>query len=189
MAVQGQRFGAICADPPWTFLDLNGESAIDHYGCMDIESIAALPIQALAADDCVLFLWVTNPTLASAFRVIEAWGFQYKTVAFTWVKQIKSDVGKISAPPLWFMGNGYWTRANPELCLLATRGKPKRKAKDVRQLVIAPVGKHSRKPDEVSARIERLVDGPYLELFGRRSMEGWTVWGNQVEHNLWGVVA
>lgn len=185
MAVQGQRFGAIYADPPWLFTDFNGENAIDHYGCMSPEAIMALPVAPLAADDCVLFLWATYPKLPVAFRVIEAWGFQYKTVAFTWAKQVKGDVGKIAAPPRWFMGNGYWTRSNAEICLLATRGKPKRKAKDVRQLVVSPVGKHSRKPDEVSARIERLVDGPYLELFGRRPMTGWTVWGNQVEANLW----
>jgi N6-adenosine-specific RNA methylase IME4 len=78
------------------------------------------------------------------------------------------------------MGQGYWTRANPEDCWLATRGHPKRLHADVRQFITAPVAEHSRKPDEIYERIERLVDGPYLELYARRDRPGWMTWGNEL---------
>ena len=106
-----------------------------------------------------------------AFELIEAWGFEYKTVAFYWVKL--NSAAKHDAD--YFTGLGYWTRANPEQCLLATRGKPPRKAKDVRRLVVEKRREHSRKPDCVRERIERLVAGPYLELFARETKKGGTV--------------
>ena len=175
--VAGQRFNVIYADPPWPFevYSARGKqrSAERHYDTMSLEQIKALPIADLAADDCALFLWVVNPQLHGALDVIRSWGFQYKTVAFTWVKQNRGGDGL-------FMGLGYWTRANAESCLLATRGSPSRLAKDVRQIVMAPVAEHSRKPDEVRTRIERLVPGPYLELFARRPIAGWTTWGNEI---------
>jgi MT-A70 len=104
-----------------------------------------------------------------------AWGFDYKTVAFYWVKL--NSAAKHDAD--FFTGLGYWTRANPEQCLLATRGKPTRRAKDVRRLIVEKRREHSRKPDSVRERIERLVSGPYLELFGRETKPGWECWGNQ----------
>ena len=110
--------------------------------------------------------------------MIEAWGFTYKTCGFCW--------NKGNTLPLFpddfkdKMGLGYWTRANSEVCLLATRGKPKRLNADVRQIIQAPLREHSRKPDEVYSKIERLVDGPYLELFARQQWPGWDVWGNEV---------
>ena len=176
--VAGQRFNVIYyADPPWPFEVYSAKgkqrSAERHYDTMSLDKIKALPIADLAADDCALFLWVVNPQLHGALDVIRSWGFQYKTVAFTWVKQNRGGDGL-------FMGLGYWTRANAESCLLATRGSPSRLAKDVRQIVMAPVAEHSRKPDEVRTRIERLVPGPYLELFARRPIAGWTSWGNEI---------
>ena len=136
------------------------------------EEIEALPIADLAADDCALFLWAVMPQIPEALRVIEAWGFEYKTCAFVWVKQTKDG-------ERFATGMGYWTRANAEICLLATRGSPTRLNADVHQVVATPRGAHSAKPDEVAARIERLVGGPYLELFARQPREGWKVWGNQ----------
>jgi N6-adenosine-specific RNA methylase IME4 len=129
-----------------------------------------------AADDCVLFLWATDPLLPRALELIEAWGFEYKTVAFYWVKLNRAS--KHDAD--YFTGLGYWTRSNPEQCLLATRGKPTRLAKDVRRLVVARRREHSRKPDGVRERIERLVAGPYLELFARETKPGWDSWGDQI---------
>jgi N6-adenosine-specific RNA methylase IME4 len=120
-----------------------------------------------------LFLWATDPLLPRALDVIEAWGFVYKTVAFTWVKTNRTGRG-------FFTGLGYWTRANPEICLLATRGNPRRVGRDVPRLLIAPRREHSRKPDEVYGRIERLVPGPYLELFARARRPNWTAWGAEV---------
>jgi N6-adenosine-specific RNA methylase IME4 len=107
--------------------------------------------------------------LPRAFDLIRAWGFDYKTVAFYWVKL--NSAAKHDAD--FFTGLGYWTRANPEQCLLATGGKPMRRAKDVRRLVVEKRREHSRKPDRVLERIERLVSGPYLELFGRETKPGW----------------
>jgi N6-adenosine-specific RNA methylase IME4 len=171
-----KTYGAIYADPPWSFQNWSakgtGRNAISHYDCLSFEALAALPIAALAADDCALFLWAVDPLLDKAFELIRAWGFEYKTVAFYWVKQNKKTEG-------FFTGLGYWTRANPEQCLLATRGKPKRRGKDVRKLIIKPRREHSRKPDEVRERIERLVAGPYLELFARQTKRDWDCLGDQ----------
>lgn len=148
---------------------------------MSIDEIAALPIAELAAVDCVLFMWATWPVLPDALRLIEAWGFAYKTCGFDWMKadDRQRDMFSDSVPVQ--VGMGYWTRANSEPCLLATRGKPKRQNADVRMGIIEPRREHSRKPDCVPSRIERLVEGPYLELFARTQRPGWTVWGNQTD--------
>jgi N6-adenosine-specific RNA methylase IME4 len=181
--VQG-RYAVIYADPPWRFVTYSprGEarSAASHYECMTFVDLCRLPIREHAAADCSLLLWATDPMLKNALALIEAWGFTYKTVAFTWAKLNSSVINPPYSSKDFFTGMGYWTRANPELCLLATIGKPRRLSKAVRQLIISPRREHSRKPDEAYGRIEDLVSGPYLELFARRSRRGWTSWGNQV---------
>lgn len=142
---------------------------------MQTADICALPVGQLAAPDCSLFLWATFPQLPDAFEVIRAWGFTYKTVAFVWIKH-----NKISPTLYWGMGN--WTRSNAEICLFATRGRPKRLDRAVHQVIISPVREHSRKPDEARARIIRLLgDLPRVELFARQVTPGWDVWGNEVE--------
>jgi N6-adenosine-specific RNA methylase IME4 len=175
-----RKYGVLYADPPWSFRNWSakgtGRNAVSHYDCLDFPALAKLPIADLAADDCTLFLWATDPLLPRAFELLQAWGFEYKTVAFYWVKL--NAVAKHDAD--YFTGLGYWTRANPEQCLLATRGKPQRRAKDVRRLVVEKRREHSRKPDCVRERIERLVAGPYLELFARETKRGWDYWGDQV---------
>src|SRR5258708_8852731 len=122
------KYGAILADPPWKFSTYSikgkGRSAEAWYDCMTLREIRAMPIAEYVAKDCVLLLWVTDPFLHHAFDLIEAWGFTYKTVGFYWIKQ----------PFSWF-GTGYWTRANPEQCLLATHGHPKRLNADVKKLI------------------------------------------------------
>jgi N6-adenosine-specific RNA methylase IME4 len=148
---------------------------VSHYDCLDFSVLAALPVADLAANNCALFLWVPDPMLPRAIELIKAWAFEYKTVAFHWVKL--NSKAKHQAD--YFTGMGYWTRANPELCLLATRGKPARLAKDVRRLVVDRRREHSRKPDCVRQQIERLVAGPYLELFARESKPGWECWGDE----------
>ena len=169
-----KHYGAILADPPWDFKTYSakgrGRSADKHYMLTSFEALCEMSLHP--AKDCVLFLWVTDPLLLQGPRLIEEWGFTYKTVGFTWVKTGKE-------PSTFPIGCGYWTRANPETCLLATRGHPKRKSKSVRQLIVAPRREHSRKPDEVYERIEALVDGPYLELFSRTTRAGWDAWGNE----------
>ena len=145
---------------------------------MSINDIKKLPIQAIAADNCILFLWVTMPKLNEVFEVIKAWGFEYKTVAFTWVKRNKKSDG-------WFWGMGRWTRSNAELCLLATKGNPKRISASVHSILDDPIMKHSKKPEEAKNRIVKLVgDLPCIELFARQKSEGWDVWGNEVENDI-----
>jgi N6-adenosine-specific RNA methylase IME4 len=180
------HYRAILADPPWGFQCWDGKDkrvasrgSVTPYSTMGMSDIAALPVSELAADDCALFMWVVWPTLPEAIDVLRAWGFEYKTCAFSWLKAdpyrlfaLEEDV---------YMGLGYWTRANSEVCLLGTRGKPKRRDAGVRQGIVAPRREHSRKPDCVHARIERLVSGPYLELFARQRRPGWDCWGNETD--------
>lgn len=172
------RYGAIAADPPWSFATYSakgkGRSAEAHYDCMSLDAIKALPVSDWADDDCALFLWGINSMLPQALAVIDAWGFTYKTTAFTWAKRTSRDNG-------WHFGLGYWTRQNTESCLLATRGHPKRLSRAVPELIISPRRLHSQKPDEVYERIELLCPGPYLELFARSQRPGWTAWGTEVE--------
>lgn len=184
------HYRAILADPPWQFDSLWGgrpkkteagypSRAVDaHYDTLSIDEIASLPVAELAAPDCVLFMWTCWPVLQKSFRVLEGWGFAYKTCGFSWMKADPYRLFADDKTP--FAGLGYWTRANTEPCLLATRGRPKRLNADVRQGIIEPRREHSRKPDCVYGRIERLVDGPYLELFARNTRPGWDSWGNQV---------
>lgn len=175
-------FRVIYADPPWSFKvrSPKGESRSPKYPTMTVPEIAALPVRELAAKDSVLLMWVTDPFLAQAFDVIRAWGFTYKTVGFYWIKQNRTKAG-------YHRGTGYWTRANPEQCLLATRGRIGREidATDVDKLIFAPRREHSRKPDEAYDRISRLLgkpgpDNPCAELFARTAWPGWQAWGNDV---------
>jgi site-specific DNA-methyltransferase (adenine-specific) len=141
---------------------------------MSVEEICKLPVNNIADNDSVLFLWATYPNLPEAFKVIDAWGFEYKTVAFTWVKIYKD--GKP------FVGLGHWTRANAEICLLATKGSIKRANKNVSQIIISVPEEHSKKPDEARDRIVMLMgDLSRIELFARQQPEGWDVWGNEVK--------
>src|SRR5262245_22819431 len=172
------HFGAVLADPPWKYVTYSergqGRSASRHYEVMMFEEIATLPVRDLAAPDAWLFLWVPSPHLPFGFQLIERWGFRYSGKAFAWAKQNPSGVG-------WHMGTGFTTRKNSEDCLLGRRGRPPIKAQDVRELIVAPRRKHSQKPDEQYARIERLVDGPYVELFARQRRSGWHYWGNETD--------
>jgi N6-adenosine-specific RNA methylase IME4 len=171
----------VYADPPWSFATYShkgkGRSAEAYYNCMSLADIEALPVGDWTAADSVLLLWATDPMLPQALEVIRAWGFTYKTVGFYWVKASE----RFDRKPSYFTGMGYWTRANPEQCLLATRGHPVRWNRDVRKLIISPRREHSRKPDEIYERIERLCPGPYLELFARNTRGGWSSWGDQVD--------
>ena len=177
LAAAGKQFSVIYADPPWTFKTYSDKgkqrSAERHYDTKGLDAIKALPVEQLAAKDCALFLWSIDPEMPEALEVIKAWGFTYQSVGFIWVKQNKSGEGL-------FTGMGYSTRKNAEVCLHATRGSPQRLAMDVPQVIMAPVGEHSEKPEEARRRIERLLAGPYLELYGRKPVDGWTVWGNQI---------
>ena len=180
---QSNYYRVIYADPPWTFATYSrkgkGRSAEAYYNCMLLAEIKALPVADWAADDCVLLLWATDPLLPMAFEVIGSWGFTYKTVGFYWAKLNKSAPNSVYSDRSFFTGLGFWTRANPELCLLATRGHPRRRRADVKKLIVSPRREHSRKPDEAYRRIEGLCAGPYLEMFARSAQPGWDAWSEK----------
>jgi N6-adenosine-specific RNA methylase IME4 len=190
LAATAYRASVIYCDAPSEYETYSGKgkqrSAEKYY---DTESSAELKakaplIQKLAAKDCVLLYWTSGPHNAAALDVIAAWGFEYKTGAFVWIKT-KSSAGTVELEELrpadLHLGAGLsGSRANAEIVLLATRGRPKRLTADIHQVVIAPVGGHSAKPEEVRHRIERLFPGPYLELYGRKPALGWIVWGNEI---------
>lgn len=174
-----KKYSIIYADPPWAYKVWSdkgkGRSAESHYPTMQKEDIQKLPIPKISAKDSVLFLWVTAPCIEEGFELIKHWGFTYKTIAFTWIKQNKRTDGI-------FKGMGYYTRANAELCLLATRGKVlERKSKSVSSVIVSHLEEHSKKPDETRDRITDLFgDIPRIELFARQHAEGWDCWGNEV---------
>ena len=177
-----KKYNIIYADPPWQYKTYSKKgqtkatgSMLPHYNTMTIEEIKKLPIDEISDNECILFMWVTFPTIEQAFEVIKSWGFTYKTCAFCWVKQNPKNDGIYS-------GIGHWTNANAELCLLATKKNfPKRQAKNIKQIVLSHREKHSKKPDEVRDRIVNLVgDLPRIELFARQYADGWDCWGNEV---------
>lgn len=181
-------YQVIYCDPPWFYNQrISHENrktkfasgASGHYPVMTTDDICALKVGEIAAKSSMLFMWATSPLLPDAFRVIKAWGFQYCTVAFTWVKlnELERSI---------FFGVGYYTKSNAEVCLLARKGKAIKPAIDtVSQVIVAPKMEHSRKPDEIRRRIEQMYPShSKVELFARRQMPGWDVWGNEVESNL-----
>ena len=141
---------------------------------MSLQDIKNLPLDNITEDNSVLFMWATYPQLKEALEVIDAWGFKYKTVAFTWVKRNKKSDS-------WFWGLGHWTRANAEICLLATKGNIKRINAGVHQVIDTKIQSHSQKPEEARIRIVELMgDFPRIELFARNKYKGWDIWGDEV---------
>ena len=178
----GVMYDVILADPPWTFSVWNADKSDRHvshkYPIMETNKIATLPICDLVNDDAILFLWATWPNLKDALLVLDLWGFEYKTIGWTWVKAKRSGFG-------FHFGMGYYTRANTEPCLLAVRGTMPVARHDIQALIYSPVREHSRKPDEQYAKIEKLYPNKrYLELFARHKREGWDAWGNEVESDV-----
>jgi len=171
-----KKYQIIYADPPWQFKNYNDSKATKFVGniypVLTTNDICKLPISKIADDNCALLIWATFPKLLDCFKVIESWGFQYKTNAFTWIKKNKSGKGL-------FMGMGYYTRSNAEICLLAIKGNPlKRISHSIHSVVVTPREEHSKKPDEVRRRIINLFgDISRIELFARQKTEGWDVWG------------
>lgn len=177
-----KKYEIIYADPPWKYKVYSkkgeGRSAESHYSTMSTEDIGKLPIEKITTKNCILFMWMTFPTLKEGLQVIDKWGFEYKTVAFVWIKQNKKT-------PSLFWGMGFWTRANAEICILATKGKPKRISAKVHQVIMSPIEEHSKKPNEARKRIVELVgDLPRIELFARQKFEGWDCWGDEIESDI-----
>jgi N6-adenosine-specific RNA methylase IME4 len=187
-----KKYKIIYADPAWSYDDksLNRGGAERHYRTMSIEDIKALPINDIADEDSILFMWATFPKLQEGLDTIKAWGFEFKTLAFVWIKTNKrTNNEQLSFLPSdsfdSFWGMGRWTRSNAEICLLAVKGKPQRLNADVHSVIYAPIDKHSKKPKETRERIIRLIgDLPRVELFARQKSEGWDIWGNELENSL-----
>ena len=176
MVFPDKKYDVIYADPPWNYNDngCNG-AAQTHYSTMSLKDICQLPVQDISANDCVLFIWATYPMLESAFDVIKAWGFRYKTIGFQWIKTTRG-LGK------YFFGTGHWTSANTEPCLISIKGNPKPIKHNISQIIESPVTEHSQKPLEVKDKIKELMgkDKHYIESFARTQTQGWDSWGNEV---------
>ena len=175
----GKKYKIIYADPPWQYRVYSkkgqGRSAENHYHTMNIKDIMALPVDKIAEKYCILFLWITFPCLKEGIEVMERWGFKYKTCGFNWVKRNKKK-------NTYFMGLGFWTRSNSEVCLIGTKGQPKRVSKSVSQICDARILEHSRKPAEIRERIVELCgELPRIELFARDKVKGWDSLGDEID--------
>ena len=188
-----KKYNIIYADPAWKFgsrlangnkkngiVNLKQVKIGDNYNVMNNKEICELPIKEMTEDDAVLFLWTTDAHIEEAMNVINAWGYKYKTIGFTWLKKEKSGTQSCYV--------GFWTTKCGEICLLATKGKISKylKKRNVRQLVEATRGRHSEKPNEVRKRIVEMFgnDLPKVELFARENFNGWDSWGNDVEDSI-----
>lgn len=168
-----EGFGCIVCDPPWAFAARSpkgyARSAQRHYACTSLDWIEALPVRDLAAPDCLLWLWATNPMLPQALHVLGSWGFRYVTAGH-WAKRGRS--GKLA------FGTGFVLRCAGEPFLIGARGAPKVGSRSVRSVIEAPRREHSRKPDEAYAAAEALTPGvARLDMFSREARPGWTTWG------------
>lgn len=172
------RYGLILVDPPWA-MKTWGESdsekmASAKYAVMSRDDIMALPVGKLASRDCVLVMWCVQAMMPEGYETVRAWGFEPKTLG-TWAKQSRTGAK-------WHMGTGYVLRSAAEFYIFATRGSPKSAVKNVRNLIVAPVREHSRKPDKMHIDLERMYPNvPKVELFARQRRPGWDCWGNQVD--------
>lgn len=168
-----KKYQIILADPPWSISTTaqipSGRPNSRPYRAMRMIDIFDLPVKDMADTNCVLFLWATSPLIPEALYTIKSWGFEFKNVAFTWIKKNKKSNSL-------FWGMGWWTRSNPEFCLLGTKGNPKRDKANVHSVIEAPIEKHSKKPDIIRHKIIELCGNlPRIELFARDNIVGWDV--------------
>lgn len=179
-----KKYNIIYADPPWKYNNRNNEGTRfglgvhGHYDTLSLGQLKALPVNSIAADNCMLFLWVTFPRLQEGLDVIKAWGFSYKTLGFSWIKTNKKN----DRP---FFGIGFYTKSNCEVCLIAVKGKPIKVSNSVSSVIISPLQEHSKKPEIVRNKIVELCgDIPCIELFARNKPQDWDVWGAEVESDI-----
>lgn len=168
--IKSKRYRTILADPPWDVAEQRGGyGANKHYTLMPLERIKAMPVADLTEDNAHCWLWVTNSTLRHGYDVLEAWGFTPRSV-FTWVK------------PRFNLG--VYLRNASEHMIFATRGKAPVKFRGQATWGFYPQQEHSHKPEEVYDLIERVSDGPFLELFARRKRHGWDSWGDEIDSDV-----
>lgn len=161
----GNQFGCIYADPPWQYNRSPRGVASRHYATMSMDELLALPVKKLSSDQAHLHLWTTHSFMREGFQLMEAWGFQYKSM-FVWVKHQ--------------LGTGYYWRGAAEYLMLGVKGSCPFREHRHRNWMLADRTKHSAKPFHVRSLLERVSPGPYLELFGREAIQGWTIFGDQV---------
>jgi len=172
-----KKYEIIYADPPWDYKGQKQHSkvaatggAASHYNTTTTANLKDIPVADVAADNSLMFMWSSSPHLDQAIELMTAWGFQYKTIAFCWDKQI-------TVP-------GYYTLSQVEVCLVGKKGKipTPRGARNVRQFLSEKRTAHSKKPDEIRSRIEAMFPTQNkVELFARQASPGWDVWGNEVQ--------
>lgn len=195
-----KKYSIIYADPAWSYNDRvytgrkDGKNFYSleeyHYPTMSVKEICELPIKEMTDDNCILFMWATFPNLKEALQVIEAWGFEYKTLGFSWIKtNQRQNLNQSTFFPTdtidTFFGIGHYTKSNCEVCLIGTKGRPEIVSNSVSSVVIAPRGKHSKKPNEVREKIVELCgDKPRVELFARQNHKGWDAWGNEILNSI-----
>lgn len=178
-----KKYNIIYADPPWEYKQTGSKTnsrgmAKQHYETMDTKGICELPIKNIKTDNAICFMWATFPNIKESLKVMEAWGFIYKTAGFVWIKKNKKSNTN-------FWGMGAYTRANAEVCLLGiskrTKAKQVVKSNAIHQVIESPIEYHSKKPDIVRDKIVELCgDLPRIELFARQQVDGWDCWGNEV---------
>jgi N6-adenosine-specific RNA methylase IME4 len=166
-------FRAIVVDPPWEYDDQGSRvSAGWHYDTLSINELASMPIGEIAASEgCHLYLWVTNSFMRQAYRLLDAWGFEEKTI-ITWVKETKD--GRVT------VGFGHYFRNATEHMIFASKGNLPTLCSNQPNVLFAGRQRHSQKPESAYRVVERMSPPPYLEVIGRRKRKGWTVWGNEV---------
>ena len=172
-----KKYQIIYADPPWAHRNMGNiqATANSHYSTMNNKDICDLPIEKITDDNCILFLWATFPKIQEALDVIKAWGFEYKTIGFNWVK-----LNPKNKKP--FFGVGWYTKSNAEVCLIGVKGKAPKVSNSISSIIIEPRGRHSEKPDTARKRIiEFCGDIPRIELFARERTKGWTSIGYDID--------
>ena len=175
-----KKYQIIYADPPWAYNESGSGNRVvsSKYSTMQIEEIEKINISSICADNCILWLWVTFPRLQEGLRLIKSWGFEYKGLGFNWIKMNKKANTK-------FWGMGYYTRQNPEICLIGRRGKLKPLVRNVHSVFESRIETHSKKPNGIREKIVEICgDLPRIELFAREKTEGWDIWGNELKNDI-----
>lgn len=177
-----KKYSIVLADPPWLYNARNnkntkfGGGAGGHYPCMTLDEICSLPVDSITEENCALFLWVTFPRLKEGLKVMESWGFGYRTVGFTWLK-----TNKDGSP---FFGIGYYTKSNAEVCLLGIKGKMPVVSNNISQVILEPKTRHSAKPKIHNKIVQLFGQLPRVELFARDTVDGWDTFGNEVKGSI-----
>lgn len=186
-----ERFAKVCLDPPWHFrsraASANPQSIRSpqkHYPTMDLAYLKQLPVKQIAAPDAHVFLWMTGPLIVQGVHnmLFSAWGVEPSSMAFVWVKTGRNfEMEQFRKTPLLeqdlHFGMGFTTRQNAEYCVLGRIGSPSRARADIRQVIVAPVAEHSRKPKEFYRRVEHYAHGNQIDMFAGADRPNWTRWG------------